>query len=525
MRDRSGDKLEVVIEFLSNPATYDACPDSVSVHQTHGAYVFLAGEEAWKIKKPVKFPYMDFSTLAKRKQVCLREFALNKHAAPEIYLGVVPITREKDGALAFAGAGEVVEWAVHMRRFHQQCLLENIVAEGECTEALIDDVAQVIADYHDKAPRIENADYESLVKDIVDELSEAFDQYQKELEGLSAQSFEPLARAQLQQAAYCLKMRAERGFVRRCHGDLHLRNIVLIDGKPVLFDALEFSEDFATSDILYDLAFLLMDLDHRGERPAANHLLNRYLHIANEPADLYGLRALPLFLSIRAGILSMVALNRLEQVSEADSQEAAALRAEARRYYKGAIEYLQPSKLCLIAVGGFSGTGKTTMSVRLAGNIEGAIGALHIRSDVERKALFDVAETDRLSSEHYSSEVSEQVYDVLFQKARIALKAGQPVIVDAVFSRAEHRLAVEQVAKDLRAEFLGLWLSAPEENLIGRVESRIGDASDATPKVVHSQINQGTGPISWQPVDASGSREETFKNAVGIVAAAETWER
>ncbi len=508
-----GKTASEVERFLADPASYDPPPESVSVHETHGAMVFLAGDDAWKIKKPVSFPYMDFSTLEKRQKVCLREYHLNKPAAPELYQGLVPITRETNGTLAIGGSGEVVEWALHMRRFSQDALLENVIARGGGTKPLLDGLAQVISAYHSEAPKAHNVDHEAMMHTITVELVTAFKPHTEILAGLHPEEFEERIQNQLKNAGYCLKMRAERGLVRRCHGDLHLTNIIVQDGNPILFDALEFSEEFATIDVLYDLAFLLMDLDQRGERDAANYLLNRYLQIANDPANLIALKALPLFLACRSGILAMIALNRIDQLNPEDENAIAYAKGDARRYFAGAMDYLQPPKPFLIATGGFSGTGKSTLAASLSGVVESVIGGLHIRSDVERKAMFDVAETVRLAPEHYSDDVTARVYDVLFQKARIALKAGHTVVVDAVFSCALRRAAIEQVAKDLGCGFAGFWLAAPEEILSARVLKRHDDASDATPDVVHRQVSQGTGPISWNLVDAGGSKEEAFAQA------------
>jgi aminoglycoside phosphotransferase family enzyme/predicted kinase len=502
-----------VRQFLADPASYTPKAHAVDIHETHGALVFLAGKDAWKIKKPVTFPYMDFSTLEKRREICLREYLLNKPAASELYLGIVPITREPGGKLVFDGEGEVVEWALHMRRFAQSCLLDKIVARGEGTNALFDALARVISAYHTAAPQSAKLDHEHMMRSIIDELSDAFSLHKNSLSGLDPHAFEMRARQQLAEAGYYLRMRAERGLVRRCHGDLHLTNILIQNGEPILFDGLEFSEELATTDILYDLAFVLMDLDQRGERGFANYLLNRYLHVANDPANLYGLKALPLFLACRAAILAMVALDRLDQLKPKETDAIARTTGDARRYFKGAISYLQPTKPRLIAVGGFSGTGKSTIAASISGIVDSIIGGVHIRSDVERKAMFDVSETTRLAPEHYTEDVTERVYDVLFQKARIALKAGHTVVVDAVFSCGLRRAQIERVAQDLNLEFVGIWLTAPEDVLTARISGRQGDASDATPDVVRRQFTQGTGPISWNLVDAGATREDVIKQA------------
>jgi predicted kinase len=287
---------------------------------------------------------------------------------------------------------------------------------------------------------------------------------------------------------------------------------VLWRGQPVLFDAIEFDEELATVDTLYDLAFLLMDLNRRGQRPAANVILNRYLWQSGDPLDLEGLAALPLFLGLRAAIRTMVTVQRalLEQ-------DATAIRDVeiARGYLRAALAYLTPAPPRLIAVGGLSGTGKSTLAAALAPEVGPAPGAVHLRSDLERKSLFGVAETVRLAPEHYTPVTSAEVYGILHRKARTALAAGHAVIVDAVFAKPEERAAIEVVAAGLGTPFLGLWLTATPDHLLARVAQRSGDASDATPGVVRQQLGWQIGALSsrWTEIEASGSPADTCARA------------
>ena len=477
-----------VIAFLSDPNSYSAGPRNVDLIETHGALVFLAGDEVYKIKRAVKFPYMDFSTLERRERVVRREVEINKKLAPKIYLGVVPITREGTGELAFGGGGGAVEWAVHMRRFDESNILLQRVRVGDITDALIQKLAAVIAYSHDEARLARKPDGVAGMAKIIDELDQAFAAAPDIIAPRGCEAFARLAREHLADADHCLRLRAERGYIRRCHGDLHLRNIVVIDGEPVLFDAIEFDEELATIDTLYDLAFLLMDLMQEGARPAANLTLNRYLYHSSTSANLYGLKALPLFLACRSAIRAMIAIDRVRQISiDARAGEI----ENAASYFRAAQNYLKLETPELIAVGGFSGTGKSTLAAALAPSIGQAPGAVHLRSDLERKAMFDVAETTRLEPKRYSLDINSRVYDFLYQKALICLKAGYSVIVDAVFSRNDERSAIEDVAMTLKVPFRGLWLTASEGQLKSRVTQRIADASDATPEVVDQQIKRG----------------------------------
>jgi len=308
------------------------------------------------------------------------------------------------------------------------------------------------------------------------------------------------ARAALAAAKDLLIARGAAGHVRRCHGDLHLRNIALIAGEPTLFDAVEFDDTIATGDVLYDLAFLLMDLEERGLRPIANLILNRYLW-ASEEAELSGLAALPLFLSIRSAIRAKVVAAGLPHL---EGQTRVRAAAEARRYFWFAEEFLAPRPAQLAAVGGLSGTGKSALAAALAPLFGRSPGAVWLRSDIERKRLFRVEETDRLPQAAYAARVGSEVYLRLRRCAGLALKSGQSVIIDAVHSRADEQKAVECLASELGVGFVGLWLEAPLEIRVKRIGNRRGDASDADAAVAEAQVAEAPSGNAWRRLDASG---------------------
>ena len=267
----------------------------------------------------------------------------------------------------------------------------------------------------------------------------------------------------------------------------------------MLFDAIEFDESIATIDVLYDLAFLLMDLWERELRFEASLVLNRYLwKTASLMDELGGLAALPLFLALRAAVRAKVEALRFVTVSHAGEARASALR-----YFDHAVRFLEPSTPRLIAVGGFSGTGKTTLSRAIAWQTGRPPGAVHLRSDIERKRQMGVGEFDRLPAAGYEPGVTEKVFAALREQAETALKAGQSVIVDAVHKTPEERRLIAAVAESLSVPFTGLWLTAPVEVLIGRIAHRRADASDATAAVVMLQADEPSGEIEWTALDAS----------------------
>ena len=490
-----------VFAFLQDPATHGRTEPVIRI-DTHGAAVFLAGPDVYKVKRSVRFPFMDFSTLEKRHAVCAAELVVNRGNAPELYLGIVPITCDGD-ALHLGGSGEVIEWAVHLRRFDENATLDRLATNGPFSAALIDKLAQAIVAAHRRAPlRAGDAATRTLrrlLQETVDELGAAAEVFPPD----QVVMFGAALVAAFDRAEPVLLRRGERGQVRRCHGDLHLGNLVLINDAPVLFDALEFDEAIATCDILYDLAFLLMDLSKRCLYNNANRLFNRYLSLSDdEPLQIEGLAALPLFLSFRAAIRAKVIADQFRLDPGSNH-----LRGEALAYFKAAIGFLAPVPPELVAIGGRSGTGKTTLATAIAPSLGRAPGALHLRSDIVRKHRFSVAETARLPGTAYKPEISAAVYDTLNDLAEAALRAGQAVIVDALHLLSEERDAIAAVAARAGVPFIGLWLEAPTEMLVRRVKDRRHDASDATPTVVVSQAKQAVGTVMWHRVDSSQAPE------------------
>jgi predicted kinase len=358
-----------------------------------------------------------------------------------------------------------------------------------------------VAHAHAAAPVLTSAGF-------VEALAEIVAQNDAELAGSPAlfapdqvRALTAATRAALSRVRPLIAARERAGRVARCHGDLHLGNIVLIDGEPVLFDAIEFDPRIATGDVLYDLAFLLMDLIERRLRPAANIVLNRYIMETQHTDDLDALAALPLYLSLRAAIRAKVAAER--QIRDASIEQS------ARDYFALAQRLLAPPAPRLIAIGGLSGTGKSLLARALAPEILPEPGAVLLRSDVERKAMFGAAETKRLPPEAYTRDTTKRVYEVLYNKARRVLDAGHSAIVDAVFADPAERATIAQAGAG--AGFRGLFLTTPMAIRINRVCGRAGDASDADAAVARTQELYDLGVIEWQQIDASGTPEETLQ--------------
>jgi hypothetical protein len=495
-----------VLEFLEKPASYSPAPATVGRIETHASIVFLAGDFAYKVKRSVKYPFLDFSTLAKRHAACLNELRVNRRTAPQLYLEVIPVTLGKSGALRLGGEGEPVEWVLRMRRFDQEALYDRMAEEGRLELVTMPRLAAVIQAFHAAADRALSP--EQAVPPLAAILSDNEKELSADAEVAShdaAIGFARESRDRLAALMPLLQARARGGYVRHCHGDLHLRNIVEIDGTPVLFDAIEFDDRLATIDVLYDLAFLLMDLGKRGLPAHANAVLNAYLDADGSTGNLIGLATLPLFLSMRAAIRAKVELLRARMAARA---EAEAVRDEARAYFALAQKFLTPVPSRLIAIGGLSGSGKSAIARAIAPWLGAFPGAVIIRSDVERKRLFGVAPQDRLPSPAYAPEVSDQVYAMTRKRAMMALLGGQTAIVDAVHAKPEERKEVAALAATLGVPFTGLWLDAPAKIMRDRVAARAGDVSDATPCVVEEQLGYDIGPQSFAVVDAGRPLEQ-----------------
>ncbi len=498
MDDQGADGAEV-LAFLKKLAG-----EGAEVVTTHISQVVIGREVVFKLKKPVKLPYLDFSTPELRLAFCEREYRLNRRSDPQglIYSGASRITRARGGGLVLDGEGDLVDAVVRMRPFDQGGLLDLLALAGPLPADLIDDLAAGIAALHAGAHVSADPAGALRMTRVLDVNAAAFT-----ASGLlgeeEAGALDGAFRDGLARHAALLDSRAAAGLVRRCHGDLHLRNICTIDGRPVIFDCLEFDEDLATTDVLYDLAFLVMDLWHRDQRAAANRLMNRYCDATGEAA---GLALMPFLVAVRAAVRAHVTA-------------AAGGAAEAGAYLDLARTALASASPVLVAVGGLSGSGKSTLAAELAPLLGPLPGARILSSDRLRKARFGVAPTERLGPEAYRPEMSIAVYAQMRESAARVLAAGQAVIADAVHAHSAEREAVEAVAAAAGCRFTGIWLDVPPERLKARVAARRGDPSDATVATVEAQLGYDLGVIGWHRLDAGRPQDELAAEIAALAQA------
>lgn len=490
--DANADEEAAVVRALMAPALYGGeTPQHVETHLSH---LFLTSERVYKLKKRVDWSVVDYSTVDRREAFCRRELEVNRRFAPELYLGVVPVTRDGAG-FAIGGAGEVADWLVEMRRFDSDGQLDIMADRGALTGTIIDATADVIADMHRTAPPVRGPASEAVAA-LTDQLRRDVAADLAPAAARDVNAWAEAARADGEALAGRIDARGRHGFVRRCHGDLHLSNLCMWQGRPMPFDAIEFSEDIATIDVLYDLAFAVVDLDARDQHAHATRLTSRYLEATR---DYGGLALLPLFLSQRAMVRALT--------RKAKGQPFAPLVALANHYIA---ERPQPR---LVAIGGLSGSGKSTVARALSA----AFDTIVIRSDVVRKRLMGAAPEQRLGAVAYTPTVTERVYRRLATDARRALAAGAPVIVDATFTDPARRAALGALAAGIGVPFVGLWLEAPEAVLRQRVAARRADASDADEAVLAAQLAHDPGPLDWLAVDADGSPDVVAGRAIAAL--------
>ena len=460
----------------------DACERMV---ETSISWVFLYPTRVLKLKKPVDFGFLDFTTPDQRRWAAERELAFNRVTAPDIYRAVHAIVRRGDGNFGLGSEGEVVDWALEMRRFDETAVLSETpdIVRGDFAEAL----GRLVAGMHAAAPfGVRGGGAEGLRYVVASNgghwraLAGGLDGV--DIEGLIAATEDALSRC-----APRLDERMAEGFVRRCHGDLHLGNILNEDGRAVPFDCIEFNDALSEIDVLYDLAFLMMDLAFRGQAEGANRVFNGWL---DEAARSFGdgvwsgLGCLGLFQSVRAGVRAHVCGH------QGDFEGA-------RRYLDAARRHLESTRPTLMAVGGLSGSGKSTVARALAPQLDPSPGAVVVRTDEIRKRLWNRAPTERLPPEAYARAESDRVYAAMLETARLCLSAGWSVILDGVFLDPRERSAAETLASQAGVRFEGVWLEAPPALLKQRVAGRRGDASDADLKVVEQQLALDPGNVGW----------------------------
>ncbi len=484
-----------LIESLKSPTVWPDRPEQVEVVETHISWVCLTRDFAWKIKKPVSFEFLDFSTLEQRRYFCEEEVRLNRRSAPNLYLGVVPICGTV-AAPQIDGKGEPFEFAVKMRRFDDAGLLSRMAMEKRLTPGMIDDLAETVAEFHST---IEQASPDLSYGKPADIQQAALDNFSTieqlangdALHEVSVRHLKEWTIAEGTRLELALAQRRHAGFVRECHGDLHLRNIVEIDGRPCLFDCIDFNDEFRWIDVISEVAFLVMDLEEHDEEEFARRLLNRYLELTG---DYDGLQVLRYYLVYRAMIRAKVDMIGLRDRSQSATQQRVLLN-EFGNYLSIADHDAEQSPPALLIMHGLSGSGKTTMSQRIIEQTP----VIRIRSDIERKRLHGIRETDRVSEARaerlYSPEATNRTYAHLLSLASTVIEAGFSVVVDAAFLRGEERSLFHNLAMQLDVPFRIVSCQASKEELEARVSSRAAanvDASDAGITVLQKQFRGDT---------------------------------
>jgi len=489
-----------LIQTLRDSTDFPGCNERPTLIETHISTVFLAGDFAWKFKKPVNFGFLDFSSLDQRKHFCEEELRLNRRLAPDLYLDVVKITGDPEHPV-FGGEGEALEYAVKMRRFKQEELFNNLLAEDRLDDGLICQVGRIAAEFHAQAARATLDMPYGSAEAAFDPMQQNFDQLRelisdpeqlKQLEKL-----EHWTQEQYKALRPILEQRKQDGYIRECHGDMHLGNIALTDGQVAIFDGIEFNDFFRWGDVMSEIAFLTMDLDHRGAERLSNIALNEYLESSG---DYDGLVLLRFYQVYRAMVRAKVSSFRLAQdLSDVE-------RKEVLEQYSGFVDlaehYTQLDQPALILMHGFSGSGKTVISGKLAPKLN----AIRIRSDVERKRLnglsTDSNASAAISAGIYSQEMTELTYGHLADLAKKLLSSGFTVIIDATFLKQDQRTRFSHLADN----WLILDITANESDLRNNIEQRKqeADASDADLKVLahqlesHEPITEGEPSLSME---------------------------
>lgn len=477
------DSTGALVRALRCRSCFEHPVDQIRVIETHISYVLLTGAFAYKIKKPVALPFVDFSTLEKRRKACNEEMRVNARLAPTLYLGVVQIGGSVTAPVMNA-PGKAIEYAVKMRQFPDSARLDRVLKRGEVSEAMMRDLARQVARFHarvETGPRSgDRQDSEQHFREVAENLESLqklpdSPDRQRLISELRDWSMESLV-----VNGEHLRGRRRNGFVRECHGDMHLANLALLDNEIVIFDAVEFNEDLRWIDVLSEVAFLVMDLLHNDRSDLAYIFLSTYLEITG---DYEGLGLLRHYLVYRAMVRAKVTAIRIDQPGLGEEERGAEL-AQVDKYLRLALGLARKNaKPFLLLTCGPSGAGKSYLSERLCG----LLGAIRVRSDAERQRRA------RAGENRYSAAARHRTYLRVETNADKVLQAGLPVVVDATFIRREYRQRFWQLANDRRVPFAILWLKAPVEVLERRVRLRAAagtDASEASVNVLGQQLRE-----------------------------------
>ncbi len=513
-----------MIAALQCPEPYAHPVEAITLFETHISWVLLTGEFAYKIKKPVNFGFLDFSTLEKRRFYCEEELRLNRRLAPQLYLDVVPICGTPEAPLV-EGTGMAFEYAVKMRQFDPQQTFDELLKRDALTLALMKETASTLAEFHQRISVASPSNNFGTAATIEQPTQENFTQLAQALSGQPetddiqqiVNTLHQWSQQQHNQLLNTFQQRKQDGFIRECHGDLHLRNIVLLETpsnkKVTPFDGIEFSTKLRWIDVMSELAFLLMDLDDHQQKKLSQQLLNKYLSLTG---DYDGISTLRYYLVYRAMVRAKVAGLRLEQID--DKNDIADCLHEIRNYIQLAQNYTQPASVNLIITHGLSGSGKSYLANQLALDAD----LIHLRADVERKRLFGISETahsdSSLNAGIYQKDATQATYQRLFTLAKGCLKSGFSVIVDATFLQRSQRDLFHSLAQELKCNFHIVDCQAETTLLQQRIQQRERqaiDASEATLAVLEKQCQH------QQPLDTDERKYSLIINTAGNINASE----
>lgn len=484
-----------LIDHLQDPALYDHPVDGFQVLETHISQVILTGDYAYKIKKPMNFGFLDFSSLEKRRHFCNEELRLNQRLAAPLYLDVVAITGSPEEPV-LNGSGEPFEYAIRMRQFRQDQLFDGMQERGDLTPAHLSELGEQAARFHEQLPPIPDDKPLGTPEAVFAAMQENFEQIRPLLEGRPAlleqlAALEDWMRCTFERQQDLIAQRHKAGFVRECHGDLHLANITTYEDRVTVFDCIEFNEPFRWIDVINDLAFLLMDLESRREFALASHTLNVYLEWRG---DFDGLALLPLYKSYRAMVRAKIALFTRGNDGLSD-QEKEGLLQKYQDYANLAEHYTKIPNPFLLTTTGLSGSGKSTVSHALASEL----GMIRLRSDVERKRMAGLGPLDSSRSDVgtglYTEEANRKTYHRLADLSKQLLATGFPVIVDAACLRENERELLDSVAENFAVPFGLIHCEAPEDTRRQWIRERNGDASEAEESLLEKQ-KQWEEPLS-----------------------------
>ena len=488
--------MHPVAEALQRPETYPhpAGPD-IQVVETHISWIFLTGSYAYKLKKPVDLGFLDFSTLEKRHRYCLEELRLNRRLCVELYLDVLPVVAVDNG-FRIGAEGPAVDYVVRMRQFDRSFELDRLLLADRLGMNEIDRIAELIVSFHTSATSAPRDSPFGTPEVLIIPMLENFESLSRSRDGdresADAENIREWTIETHRQLVPVLRSRKESGFIRECHGDMHTGNMVLWNGRILIFDCIEFNSRLSVIDVMSDAAFLFMDLDHSEHKELAWRFLNLYL---SGTGDYEGLRLLRFYAVYRAMVRAKVTAIRYLQ--ESNGIQKAAIFEQHRSYIELALRYISPKSPILVITHGLSGSGKSVLSSKIAG----LAGMVHIRSDVERKRLFGLSQLSRSAEKGvdiYQPDTTEKIYRIMLDSAKAAIEGGWPVIVDASFLKRGHRERFIMLAADLSCQCRILDVHAPVEVLERRVRERYekgSDASEADVEVLKAQIR------SVEPLD------------------------